>query len=162
MESRRKAARYERITAQLESLLTKTDDAVARMATIAAVLSHKFDFYFWCGFYMVRGEKLVVGPYQGPVACQVLEGGGVCIEAVKRKSSIVVPDVHKFPGHIACDSRSNSEIVVPVFDKQGELKAVLDVDSKEFGAFDETDALHLEKISGLIFQHAGIIDNYQD
>jgi len=152
MESRKKAARYERIAQQLEGLLTKTADPVARMATIAAVLSHKFDYYFWCGFYMLKEEKLIVGPYQGPVACQVLEGRGVCLETVKRKSTIVVPNVHEFPGHIACDSRSNSEIVVPVFDVKGGIVAVLDVDSKEFGAFDETDATHLEKISALIYQ----------
>lgn len=162
MESRKKAARYERIVQQLEGLLTKTADPVARMATIAAILSHKFDYYFWCGFYMLKGEKLIVGPYQGPVACQVLEGRGVCLEAVNRKSTIVVPNVHEFPGHIACDSRSNSEIVVPVFDVQGGILAVLDVDSREFGAFDETDATHLEVIAGLVYQRQFFTNDYQD
>lgn len=162
MESRKKAARYERITQQLKGLLTKTADPVARMATVAAVLGHKFDYYFWCGFYRLMEDKLIVGPYQGPVACQVLEGRGVCLEAVKQKSTIVVPNVHEFPGHIACDSRSNSEIVVPVFDNNGGILAVLDVDSKEFGAFDDTDARHLEKISGLIYQHFEISNDLKD
>jgi len=162
MESRKKAARYERVIQQLEGLLTKTADPVARMATVAAILSHKFDYFFWCGFYMLKGEKLIVGPYQGPVACQVLEGRGVCLEAVNRKSTIVVPNVHEFPGHIACDSRSNSEIVVPVFDVKGEIMAVLDVDSREFGAFDETDTTHLERIAGLICQRQLITNDHQD
>lgn len=153
MESRKKAARYERIFDQLAGLLTRTDEPVARMATVAALLSHKFEYFFWCGFYRIDGNKLIVGPYQGPVACQVLEGGGVCLESVKSKSRVIVPNVHEFPGHIACDSRSNSEIVVPVFDNGGNILAVLDVDSKEFAAFDETDALYLEKIASLIYQN---------
>lgn len=154
MEGRKKAARYNRITRQLEGLLTKTADPVARMATIAALLSHKFDYFFWCGFYILQGDKLIVGPYQGPVACQVLEGGGVCLEAVKRNATVIVPNVHEFPGHIACDSRSNSEIVIPVRDCNENLIAVLDVDSKELDAFDMTDALCLEEIAGLIFRHS--------
>lgn len=153
MESLKKAARYERITGQLEELLTKTNNPVARMATVIAVLSHKFEYYFWCGFYMVRGKRLVVGPYQGPLACQVLEGRGVCLESVKNRSTVIVPNVHEFPGHIACDSRSNSEIVVPVFDTHDVLKAVLDIDSKDLGAFDETDARYLEQIVRLVYQH---------
>ena len=152
MESRKKADRYGRVYNQLQDLLTKTDDPVARMATVVAVLSHKFDYYFWCGFYRTNGSQLIVGPYQGPVACQVLEGRGVCLESVKTGTTIVVPNVHEFPGHIACDSRSNSEIVVPVFDRDGHITAVLDVDSKEFNSFDETDALYLEKIAALIYQ----------
>ncbi len=154
MEIARKQGRYERIITQLEGLLTKTDDPVARMATIAAVLSHKFDYFFWCGFYRVTGEKLLVGPYQGPAACQVLEGSGVCMAAVQQKTSILVPDVHLFPGHIACDSRSNSEIVIPVFDKSGNIAAVLDVDSTSFNSFDDTDRLNLEKIAAFVFNPA--------
>jgi L-methionine (R)-S-oxide reductase len=152
MESRKKTARYERIFNQMAGLLTKTPEPVARMATVAALLSHKFEYFFWCGFYRIDGPKLIVGPYQGPVACQVLESGGVCLESVKRKSTVIVTNVHEFPGHIACDSRSNSEIVVPVFDNGENILAVLDVDSKEFAAFDETDALFLEKIASLIYQ----------
>jgi len=151
MDETKKAGRYQRIIAQLSSLLTKTSDPVARMATIAAVLSHKFDYFFWCGFYFVQDDQLIVGPYQGPVACQVLADTGVCITAVKKNETIVVPDVHQFPGHIACDSRSNSEIVVPVFDSNSHIKAVLDVDSITFGSFDEVDKFHLEIIAKLVF-----------
>ena len=151
MDESKKEGRYQRIITQLEALLTKTDDAVARMATIAAVLSHKFDDFFWCGFYIVNGDKLIVGPYQGPVACQVLQGSGVCLAAVNENKSMVVPDVHKFPGHIACDSRSNSEIVVPVRDTAGNIKAVLDVDSISFGSFDETDRKYLEIITAFVY-----------
>jgi L-methionine (R)-S-oxide reductase len=152
METAQKQGRYERMIAQLEELLVKTSDPVARMATIAAVLKYKFDYFFWCGFYWLKDDKLIVGPYQGPVACQVLQGAGVCWTSVNQKQSIVVPDVHKFPGHIACDSRSNSEIVVPVHDKYGEILAVLDIDSSSFNSFDETDRINLEKIAALVFK----------
>jgi GAF domain-containing protein len=151
MDASKKEGRYQRIISQLEGLLTKTSDPVARMATIAAVLSHKFDYYFWCGFYMVHPDRLIVGPYQGPVACQVLQGTGVCLAAVTQNKSIVVPDVHQFPGHIACDSRSNSEIVVPVRNAGGQILAVLDVDSASFNSFDETDRIWLEKITAMVY-----------
>jgi len=151
MDELKKAGRYQRVISQLEGLLTKTKDPVARMATIAAVLSNKFDYFFWFGFYFLHGDKLIVGPYQGPVACQVLQGTGVCLAAVAQNQSIVVDDVHKFPGHIACDSRSNSEIVVLVRNPQGNIMAVLDVDSIAFNSFDETDRIHLEIISALVY-----------
>ena len=151
MEESKKAGRYQRIISQLQGLLTKTSDPIARMATIAAVLSNKFDYFFWCGFYIVHGDKLIVGPYQGPVACQVLQGTGVCLAAVTQNQSIVVADVHKFPGHIACDSRSNSEIVIPVRNPNGNIMAVLDVDSAAVGSFDETDRINLEIIAGLVY-----------
>lgn len=151
MDTSKKEGRYNRIITQLEGLLTKTNDPIARMATIAAVLSHKFDYFFWCGFYFVHAEKLIVGPYQGPVACQVLQGSGVCLAAVTQNKSIVVADVHQFPGHIACDSRSNSEIVVPVRDAHGEIRAVLDIDSASFSSFDETDRTCLEKIAAMVY-----------
>jgi L-methionine (R)-S-oxide reductase len=151
METAQKQGRYDRIITQLEELLIKTSDPIARMATIAAILSHKFDSFFWCGFYRLNEDKLIVGPYQGPVACQVLQNTGVCWASVNQKQSIVVPDVHKFPGHIACDSRSNSEIVVPVFDVNSALVAVLDIDSTSFNSFDETDRINLEKIAALVF-----------
>jgi L-methionine (R)-S-oxide reductase len=151
MHSNTKAARYQRILSQLESLLTKSPDDIARMATVCALLHAKFDYYFWCGFYRIIDGELTVGPYQGPLACQVLaKDKGVCWAAVNQNKTIVVPDVHQFPGHIACDSRSNSEIVVPLRNNDGHVIAVLDVDSKDFNAFDETDAVFLEKIVGLI------------
>jgi len=152
MDELKKTGRYQRIINQLEELLTKTSDPIARMATIAAVLSHKFDYFFWCGFYFLNDDKMIVGPYQGPVACQVLEGTGVCLASVKQNQSIIVADVHKFPGHIACDSRSNSEIVVPVRDRDGNIRAVLDVDSTSFNSFDETDRQQLEIITAMIYQ----------
>ena len=151
MDETKKTGRYQRVITQLQSLLTKTNYPVARMATIAAVLSHKFDYFSWCGFYFVQGDQLIVGPYQGPVACQVLAETGVCITAVKSSKTVIVPDVHKFPGHIACDSRSNSEIVIPVFDSNDTIKAVLDVDSTSFNSFDDIDRIHLQTISKLIY-----------
>jgi L-methionine (R)-S-oxide reductase len=152
MDETKKSGRYQRIITQLQGLLSKTDNPVARMATIAAVLSHKFDYFFWCGFYFLHDDKMIVGPYQGPVACQVLQGAGVCLTAVEQNKSIVVPDVHKFPGHIACDSRSSSEIVVPVRDNKGNILAVLDVDSASLDSFDEIDRVNLEIISAMIYQ----------
>jgi L-methionine (R)-S-oxide reductase len=151
MDTLKKEGRYTRMITQLESLLTKTDDPIARMATISAILYHKMDYFFWCGFYRMDGAKLIVGPYQGPAACQVLEGKGVCIAAVEKGESIIVPDVEKFPGHIACDSRSKSEIVIPVHNRSGKIVAVLDVDSKELESFDETDRAYLEKIVKQVF-----------
>ena len=152
MDKSKKEGRYQRIVTQLENLLTKTNDPVARMATIAAVLSNKFDYFFWCGFYVAHGDMMIVGPYQGPVACQVLQGTGVCLASVTQNKSIVVPDVHQFPGHIACDSRSNSEIVIPVRHPDGRIMAVLDVDSASLNSFDETDRSFLEIITALVYR----------
>lgn len=146
-----KAGRYERMVSQLELLLAKSPDVIARMATVAAVLYHKMDDFFWCGFYFFEDEQLNVGPYQGPLACQILPiGRGVCHAAVDQKKSLVVADVQQFPGHIACDSRSKSEIVIPFILKDGRV-AVLDVDSDKLSAFDETDRIWLEKIVSLIY-----------
>ncbi|GAB1404561.1 MAG: GAF domain-containing protein [Lentimicrobiaceae bacterium] len=150
MDSSKKAARYQRLTDQIAELLHKSPDQTAKMATISAVLFHKMEYFFWCGFYRVDGERLIVGPYQGPVACQVLEGRGVCLAAVHQGETIVVQDVNNFPGHIACDSRSKSEIVVPVFNREGRITAVLDVDSSQIASFDDTDAMYLEKIVALL------------
>ena len=109
------------------------------------------DYFFWTGFYCLYHEELVVRTYQGPVACQVLEKNkGVCWAGINQRKTIVVKNVHDFPGHIACDSRSNSEIVVPIRDRQGNIFGILDVDSKELNSFDETDAFWLEKIVGMI------------
>jgi len=156
MDKQKKTNRYQRIFNQLETLLKQDTDDIARMATICALLHAKFDYYFWCGFYRIIDGQLIVGPYQGPLACQILtKDKGVCWAAVNQNKTIIVPDVHQFPGHIACDSRSNSEIVVPLRSKSGELIAVLDVDSKNFNAFDETDALFLEKILILFYKKDG-------
>ena len=151
MDTSRKRGRYERLVKQLEDLLKEKPNASAAMATIVAVLHHKMDDFFWTGFYLLDDGELIVGPYQGPLACiRLKKDTGVCWAGVNRKETIVVPDVHQFPGHIACDSRSNSEIVVPLFGKQGNVLGVLDVDSTKFATFDETDAEWLQKIVGMI------------
>lgn len=151
MDQNKKAGRYQRNLKQLQDLLTKSNDPVARMATIAALLYHKMDYFFWCGFYRLDDGNLTVGPYQGPLACQVLEKNtGVCWAGLNAGKTIIVPDVEKFPGHIACDSRSRSEIVVPLFNKTGSAYGVLDVDSTVLNAFDDVDRVWLEKIMGLL------------
>ncbi len=152
MDDRKKEGRYRRIFQQLQELTRKTDQPLSRMASICAVLHNKMDHFFWTGFYLHSAGRLTVGPYQGPVACQELEKDrGVCWAAIHRKEPVVVPDVHAFPGHIACDSRSKSEITLPVFDSWGGIAAVFDVDSAEAGAFSETDAVHLQKIMELVY-----------
>jgi GAF domain-containing protein len=151
MDKNRKAERYLRIHGQLAGLLAKPGDGQTRMATAAALLYHKFEHYFWCGFYRLTDGDLLVGPYQGPLACQVLaRGRGVCWEAVRRGETLIVPDVRLFPGHIACDARSLSEIVVPLRDASGATMAVLDVDSDKTGQFDEDDRIGLERIVKLL------------
>ncbi|MBP7147645.1 MAG: GAF domain-containing protein [Acidobacteria bacterium] len=148
-----RAARYERIASQLEDLFRKTTDREARMATAAAVLHHKMPHFFWTGFYRLVGEDLVVGPYQGPLACAVLpRRTGVCWAALAEGRTIVVPDVHTFPGHVACDSRSRSEVALPVPVPGGAPAGVLDVDSDKPAAFTEADARGLEAVAALIYQ----------
>lgn len=128
----------------------ETLDDIALMATINSILSHAFPHFFWTGFYRVCGDRLVVGPYVGTVGCLQIElGRGVCGTAAAQRETIIVPDVTKFPGHIACDPNSKSEIVVPVFDRDGTLIAVLDVDSDQLDAFDEDDRAGLERIVAL-------------
>ena len=151
MEPARKQARYDRLFSQLRELLTKTTDRDARMTTIVAVLHNKMEYFYWTGFYLLVDGELTVRTYQGPLACQVLKKHtGVCWAGIDSGETIVVPDVHKFPGHITCDSASNSEIVIPVKDRSGNITGVLDVDSKSLNSFDEIDALWLEKIVALI------------
>jgi GAF domain-containing protein len=151
MEREKKEGRYSRIHQQLKVLLEKPDDLNARMSTVAAVLHHKMDYFFWTGFYLLHEGELMVRTYQGPVACQVLEKGrGVCWAGILNGETIVVPDVHAFPGHIACDSRSRSEIVVPLRSADGQIIGVLDVDSKDPASFDDVDRLWLERILELL------------
>ena len=122
------------------------------MATINAVLYHKMDYFFWCGFYLMQEDKLQVGPYQGALACiNLAKNTGVCWAAINQKNSVIVPDVEAFPGHIACDSRSKSEIVIPLRNRENKIVGVMDVDSKEYDSFDETDASELEKIVRLVY-----------
>jgi L-methionine (R)-S-oxide reductase len=146
-----KAVRYERIYQQISGLMTKCTDRQARMATICAVLHYKLPYFFWTGFYILQDERLIVSTYQGPVACMELpDGRGVCRAAISSGKTIVVADVHQFEGHVACDSRSASEIVVPFWSNTGTLLGVLDVDSTTPGSFSDTDAEWLEKIVNLI------------
>lgn len=152
MEQSKKQARYRRIFEQLHKLMDKSSDPDARMATIVAVLHNKMEYFFWTGFYFLKAGELTVRMYQGPLACQVLQKNkGVCWASVNQNRVLIVPDVHQFPGHIACDSRSRSEIVVPVRTHSGEVTGVLDVDSKVVGSFDSHDAEWLEKIVNLIY-----------
>ncbi|MBP7649293.1 MAG: GAF domain-containing protein [Phenylobacterium sp.] len=145
-----KAARYATVAQEIASVLDGEPNRTARMATIASMLAASFEHYFWTGFYVVdpdRERELVVGPYQGTLGClRIAFGRGVCGAAAATGQTQLVPDVHAFPGHIACDGRSASEVVVPVFDAAGELIAVFDVDATEPAAFDEVDAQWLERI----------------
>ncbi|MCD6177312.1 MAG: GAF domain-containing protein [Candidatus Cloacimonetes bacterium] len=151
MDKIRKENRYKRILNQIKKLIPKTTDPIAKMSTIAAILHHKFDYFFWTGFYRLIDGELIVSCYQGGVACLILTKHiGVCWAAIDEEKTQIVPDVHKFDGHIVCDSRSTSEIVVPIF-KDNVIVAVLDVDSKELDSFDEIDAKYLEKIVRMIF-----------
>lgn len=153
MKDKKKEGRYTRIQTQLEALLPKTDDPLSRMASICAVLHHKMDHFFWTGFYLYKNDKLVVGPYQGPVACQELEKDkGVCWAALNKAAPVLVPDVHAFPGHISCDSRSKSEITLPVFDQEGKIVAIFDVDSEHPASFSEVDKHALMAIMKLIYR----------
>ena len=145
-----KAARYATVAEEIASVLDGEPNRTARMATIASMLAASFEHYFWTGFYVVDPDKdreLVVGPYQGTLGClRIAYGRGVCGAAAATGQTQLVPDVHAFPGHIACDGRSASEVVVPVFDSSGKLIAVFDVDATEPAAFDAVDAAWLEKI----------------
>ncbi len=152
MDDLKKAGRYSRIYKQLKDLLALTDDPLARMASVCAVLHHKMDFYFWTGFYLLKEGRLVVGPYQGPLACQELEKDkGVCWAAVNGAAPVLVDDVHAFPDHISCDSMSLSEITLPVYNAEGKIVAVFDVDSAQKGSFSQTDQKALSEIMALIF-----------
>jgi GAF domain-containing protein len=150
-----RAARYAEVAREIASVLDGETNLTARMATVASMLAHSFDHYFWTGFYVVdplKDRELVVGPYQGTLGClRIAFGRGVCGAAAETGQTQLVEDVHAFPGHIACDSRSQSEIVVPVFDAAGKLLAVFDVDSDQPTAFDAVDQQGLEFILKAIF-----------
>ncbi len=144
-----KNAVYQELFPQLQSLTDGETDLIANMANISSALKEVFSWW-WVGFYLVKGNELVLGPFQGPVACtRIGFGRGVCGTCWKEHRSILVPDVNEFPGHIACSSASVSEVVVPVFDNN-EVFAVLDVDSERLGVLDETDVMWLEKIAKLL------------
>ena len=141
-----KEEKYRLLFEQIKSLTEGETDLVAVTANVCAAI-HETMGFFWTGFYRVVGEELLLGPFQGPVACMHIPfGRGVCGTAWQRRETIVVPDVEQFPGHIACSSLSRSEIVVPMFSKEGEVVGVLDIDSRELATFDDTDRQWLERI----------------
>ncbi len=141
---------YQTLLPQIESLISGESDPIANMANVAATLHEAFGFW-WTGFYRVEGQQLVLGPFQGPIACtRIPYGKGVCGTAWQRAETVIVPNVHDFPGHIACSSASNSETVVPIL-HDGKVIAVLDIDSKDFNTFDEIDKMYLEKIVSICF-----------
>lgn len=159
-----KEEKYKELQAQVASLIEGETDAVSVMANVVAAI-HEAMGFFWTGFYMEKNGMLCLGPFQGPVACyRIKHGKGVCGTAYERKATVVVPDVEQFPGHIACSSLSRSEIVVPVFKssedsessesfQKSEILAVLDIDSRELGTFDDTDRQYLEAIMALVAPH---------
>lgn len=144
-----KEEQYEALLPQIKGLLEGETDLIANLANVAAALKEQFG-WFWVGFYLVKNEELVLGPFQGPVACtRIKKGRGVCGSSWAKGETLIVPDVEKFPGHIACSSLSRSEIVLPLF-RNEEIVGVLDVDSADLNNFDETDKAYLEKIIQVI------------
>jgi len=149
IQSTDKSAQYQSLIPQIEGLLTGEDDLIANLANVAAALKEQFN-WFWVGFYLVKGNELVLGPFQGPVACtRIAKGRGVCGVAWRDEKTLIVPDVDAFPGHIACSALSKSEIVLPLFNNNT-VVGVLDVDSEVLAHFDETDAQYLGQIIKLI------------
>lgn len=144
-----KKEQYKALIPQIKGLLEGENDLIANLANVAAALKEQFD-WLWVGFYLVKNDELVLGPFQGPVACtRIKKGRGVCGSSWAQKKTLIVPDVEKFPGHIACSSASKSEIVVAIL-HNNEVVAVLDVDSEELNAFDTVDQIYLEQIVALI------------
>ena len=150
-----RASRYDTVAEEIEAIVAGETNRVARMATVTSMLAHAFDHFFWTGFYVIdplKPDELVVGPYQGTLGClRIAIGRGVCGAAAARRATVIVDDVHAFPDHIACDARSLSEIVVPVFDAEECLIGVFDVDSTQPAAFDSLDAERLEAIMRQVF-----------
>ena len=145
-----KEEKYKLLVSQIASLIDGESDQIAVMANVSAAIHQSMGFW-WTGFYRVIGDELVLGPFQGPVACMHIPyGKGVCGTAWQRAATVIVPDVEQFPGHIACSSESRSEIVVPVFGPEGKVIAVLDIDSTQLSTFDDTDRKYLEQICSLI------------
>ncbi len=145
-----KEEQYLSLLPQIEGLIAGEVDLTANLANICAALKAQFNF-FWVGFYLVKGDELVLGPFQGPVACtRIAKGRGVCGQAWQQKHVLLVPDVDAFPGHIACSSLSKSEVVIPLFGADDEVKAVLDVDSDRLNDFDDIDVKYLTKLCSLL------------
>lgn len=155
MELSKKLAKYDRLYNQIRQYIQSTEDTWARLATMEAVLHHKMQTFFWTGVYVLVDGNLIVRSYQGPVACQKLREGGVCWTAIHQEKTLIVDNVDEFPGHIACNAASKSEIVIPLKDPEGNIFGCFDVDSDQLGAFDEEDEAGLKKILSLLYQ----IDN---
>ena len=152
MNPDKKHRRYQRLYTQISDLIEKSsNNQLSNMATIIAVLHHKIEYFFWTGFYLLQDGKLQVGPYQGSLACiNLAKDTGICWAAINSKKTLVVGDVEAFPGHIACDSRSKSEIVIPFKNKDNKIVGIMDVDSSSNNSFDDVDAYWLEKIVELV------------
>lgn len=152
MNQKQKVLKYSLLTRQVKSLIDGEHDETAVLANVAAALHDAFtEEYFWAGFYLVRNDELMLGPFQGPVACyHIARGKGVCGTAWERAEAVVVPDVERFPGHIACSTLSRSEIVVPLLDSHGQVRCVMDIDSRELNAFDDTDSDCLTRIARIV------------
>jgi len=152
MNPMQKQKRYDRIISQLRELLEATEDPVSRMATVSSLLQNKMGHFFWIGFYRLVDDQLLVGPYQGTIACQRLQKDtGVCWACVNQNKPIIIGDVEKFPGHIACDARSKSEIVIPVRNTAGAVVAVLDADSDKLDSYDDIDQVNLQAVADMIY-----------
>ena len=156
LTSQQKEARYSRLIKQLGELLRGSPSLQAQLATINAILYHKIPYIFWVGFYLLHNDRLVVGPYQGPLACQELKHPhGACWHAILHRKSLIIPDVNQFPDHIACDSRSKSELVIPIQKSDSSICGVIDLDSEQLNAFCESDENAISQIlSFLDFRQA--------
>jgi len=152
---------YQQATSEINAILEGESNMILKMSTINCILKQHLPYYFWVGFYCVNKGQLMVGPYQGTLGClHIPFSKGVCGAAARTKKVQLVQNVHEFPGHIACDSRTNSEIVLPVLDNDGELIAVFDVDSTEIGSFDEVDQIYLEQILKRHFEESTLVKEY--
>ena len=148
-----KEKRYQKLVKELEVMTDGEENRISVLANTAALLHNTMDYYFWTGFYLVEGSELALGPFQGPVACyRIRKGRGVCGAAWQEEKTQVVTDVEQFSGHIACSSLSRSEIVVPIYNRNHEVAAVLDVDSTELGSFDAVDQKYLEQVAAILSQ----------
>jgi L-methionine (R)-S-oxide reductase len=145
-----KESLYKQALVEIKERLVHTSGIIPRMATVAAVLKNTLPHFFWCGFYFAEDGELVIGPYQGTSACANISYSGVCGASAQKGETVIVPDVHKFPGHIVCDEKSKSEIVVPVKDDEGRIIAVFDVDSSEYDSFNHIDKKYLEQIIPIV------------
>jgi len=154
LDDAKKKELYEKAIAEVKERLSTLEKGiiVPRMATVVAVFKNMMPYYLWCGFYFAEEKEMIAGPYQGTTACPNIAYTGVCGGAAKKKETLIVPDVHEFPGHIVCDEKSNSEIVVPLLDGEGRLIAVFDVDSSVLNVFNEVDKKFLEELMPLLLE----------